>query len=460
VPENLDWKEKYRTSVRELEAEEQRWRELEKALRRLVGRLCAAGMGTSDRLDTDLEQIAAANRRNADAAELAALTEALAVAASDPSATQPLGPQLLGPQALGPEPLGPPPLAAAHWRSTCAAVRTLLERLMSGDTGNPVGMALREELAAADGDAALAEVLLRMADVVHERSEQIARERLQAATVLSDVSKRLAEMVEYCATSADVERSNFAETESLSGVVMREVKDLTAGLKTATELASLQQIVGKALESVDASVREFRARAEERLLEQTSRTEFMRTRVAALEQEARDLHDKLALERDRARIDPLTGVANRKAFDERIAQEIARRKHTDASVILLVWDIDNFKSINDTYGHRAGDRVLQSVAQCFAMGIRSTDFVARIGGEEFAMVMIGPTLDTALGMANELRAAVEGLRFHCRGKPIRVTASCGITELKEREVAAAAFDRADTALYSAKHAGRNLCIAA
>ncbi len=440
MPENLDWKEKYRTSVLEMEAEERRWREVEKALRRLVARLCAVGTGTSTRMDADLEQIAAANRRHADAAELAALADALSATAGDPTATQPLTP--------------------AQWLSTRAAARTLLERLMSGDTGNPVGKALLDELARADGDAALAEVLLRMAEVVHERGEQIARERLQAATVLSEVSKRLAEMVQYCAASVDVDRSTFADTESLSSQVMREVKDLSAGLETATELASLRLVVGKALESVDTSVRQFRVRAEERLLEQTSRADFMRSRVAELELEARELHDKLALERDRARIDPLTGVANRKAFDERIAQEIARRKHTDATVILLVWDIDNFKSINDTYGHRAGDRVLQSVAQCFAMGIRATDFVARIGGEEFAMVMVGPTKDTALRMAEELRAAVEALRFHCRGKPIKVTASCGITELKDREVAAAAFDRADAALYSAKHAGRNLCIAA
>jgi diguanylate cyclase len=104
--------------------------------------------------------------------------------------------------------------------------------------------------------------------------------------------------------------------------------------------------------------------------------------------------------------------------------------------------------------------VLQSVARCFATGVRSTDFVARIGGEEFAMIMIGLPLDAAVGMANELRAAVEALRFHFRGKPIRVTASCGITEIKENESAERAFDRADAALYRAKDAGRNACIAA
>ncbi|HMD75337.1 MAG TPA: GGDEF domain-containing protein, partial [Steroidobacteraceae bacterium] len=163
--------------------------------------------------------------------------------------------------------------------------------------------------------------------------------------------------------------------------------------------------------------------------------------------------------RDRARIDPLTGVANRKAFDERIAQEVARRMHTNGAVTLLIWDIDNFKTINDSYGHRAGDRVLQSVARCFALGVRSTDFVARVGGEEFAMVMIGLSMDTAMRMANELRAAVEALRFHFRGTPVRVTVSCGFTEIKDREPHETAFDRADAALYRAKNGGKNLCVA-
>jgi diguanylate cyclase len=122
--------------------------------------------------------------------------------------------------------------------------------------------------------------------------------------------------------------------------------------------------------------------------------------------------------------------------------------------------LDNFKAINDSYGHRAGDRVLQSVATCFLSGLREEDFVARIGGEEFVVLLTGLPFERALRIADELRAGVEALRFHFRGTPVRVTVSCGLTELRAGDAAGAAFDRADAALYRAKRGGKNLCIAA
>jgi diguanylate cyclase len=127
---------------------------------------------------------------------------------------------------------------------------------------------------------------------------------------------------------------------------------------------------------------------------------------------------------------------------------------------MLLWDIDSFKGINDSYGHRAGDRVLQSVAACFTAALRADDFVARIGGEEFAVLLTGLNLAEAMAVANQVRSAVEALRFHFRGTPVRVTVSCGITELHQNDASEAAFDRADAALYRAKHGGKNLCVAA
>jgi len=196
------------------------------------------------------------------------------------------------------------------------------------------------------------------------------------------------------------------------------------------------------------------------LLEFTGRAERMRTRIADLERETMELHSKLASEKQDARLDPLTGVANRKSFEERFAQEIARKPRADAPMAMLLWDIDSFKFINDSYGHRAGDRVLQSVAACFMAAVRSGDFVARIGGEEFVVLLSGLELADALRTANQVRSAVEALRFHFRGTPVRVTVSCGVTELQEHDAAESAFDRADSALYRAKHGGRNLCVAA
>jgi diguanylate cyclase len=129
---------------------------------------------------------------------------------------------------------------------------------------------------------------------------------------------------------------------------------------------------------------------------------------------------------------------------------------------MLVWDIDRFKRINDTYGHRAGDRVLREVASCFAGRLRTSDFVARIGGEEFCTLLVGTDAEAALRVANELREAIANLKLLFHGTPVRVTVSCGLTTLRDDDTADAAkiFDRADAALYRAKDAGRNLCIAA
>jgi diguanylate cyclase len=214
------------------------------------------------------------------------------------------------------------------------------------------------------------------------------------------------------------------------------------------------------LDAVTEQVCAFRARESDRVLESNGRAERMRARIADLERETQELHCKLDLEKHVARLDPLTGVANRKSYDERFALEIGRRAAGDTPLVMQLWDIDNFKMINDSYGHRAGDRVLQSVAACFKSSLRSSDFVARIGGEEFAVLLNGLKAAEAMKLANQLRIAVESLRFHFRGVPVRVTVSCGISQLTPDDSPETAYERADRALYQAKGGGKNLCVAA
>jgi len=470
MSETADWKQKYRDSLREMEAEEKRWREVEQVLRRLIGRLCAAGMGLDPHLDDELTALAAANRRNADALLLEKLAESLTVAVVAVDATSPLrrlsasaSPRLTAPPP-NLVPTAPRPAAAdaksERWNSTCAALAALLERLKTGETDHSTLRNLVDELAKAETDAALAAVVARAADLIHERGESLARERLQAAAVLSEVTQRLEEMSGYLAESTSASRSRFDDTESLNDTVMSHVRELTDEVSGATDLGRLQSAVSARLESVARQICDFRAREATRLVEYDGRAEHMRERIADLEREAQELHSKLDLEKHGARLDPLTGIANRKSFDERFAQEITRREQGGAPLVMLLWDIDNFKVINDSYGHRAGDRVLQSVAGCFTSALRAGDFVARIGGEEFAVLLRGLELPKAVNIANQVRVAVEALRFHFRGTPVRVTVSCGITELNSDDASGGAFDRADAALYRAKSGGKNLCIAA
>jgi diguanylate cyclase len=459
VNDNADWKEKYRDSLREMEVEESRWRQIEQALRRLVGRLCAAGMGMNPQLDEELVVLAAANRRGAPAEELERLAGSLTAAIIAVDAVSPV---------VQTASAAPPPLHTAaarasgdpnavRWNSTCAAVGVVLECLKSENAGGAVEQLLGELPNAAD-DARLADIVGRAADLVRERCETFAQERVKSASVLSQVTERLGEMAIYLNETGSATRTGFEDTASFNDEVISQVRELTGEARGATELAALQSLVSTRLETVSRQISDFRAREAARQREQSGRTERMHARIADLEREAQDLYRKLDHEKHGARLDPLTRVANRKSFDERFAREIESRTNNPSA--MLLWDIDDFKVINDSYGHRAGDRVLQTVANCFASGLRTEDFIARIGGEEFVILLSGLEPALALRIADELRAAIEALRFHFRGTPVRVTASCGITELRRGDAPGAAFDRADAALYRAKREGKNQCIAA
>jgi diguanylate cyclase len=479
MSDTLDWKQKYRDSLIEMQAEEERWRHAERVLRRLIGRLCAAGMGVDPQLDDELSALAAANRRNADAEELARMADSLtttvvAVDTVAPVASTRRVPVLVpptSPAAAGAAPLGTAapgvaaPIAvtapaAASLLQIQSAVNALLQRLPATATQSGTLQTLIHELPRATTDAGLAAIIARVADLVHQHGELLARERLQVVAVLGEVNKRLDEVARYLRDSNNATQTRYDDAQSHNDAVMWQVRELTGEISTAKEFGALQTLVTTRLERVAREVCDFRAREENRMLEYHGRSEQMRARIADLEHESKELQAKLHNEKNDARLDPLTGVANRKSFDERFAQDIQRRRRGDGVSAMLLWDIDNFKQINDTYGHRAGDRVLQNVATCFTAAARGTDFVARIGGEEFVLLLSGVQLEEAMQIANRVRSAVEELRFHFRGAPVKVTVSCGITELAANDAAEATFDRADGALYRAKHSGKNMCVAA
>ena len=404
-------------------------------------------MGVDPSLDFELSALASANRRNAAAEELAEFSHSLTqtVAAVDAVAPVRSG--------------GERHAASAADAQTRAAIAALLQRLAVSDEASRTH-ALLGALADAKTDAAMATVIAGVAALVHELREQLARERSQAAQILSDVTQRLGEMAAYLTESADASHTRYDDAKNHNETVIWQVRELNSEVGNAKELGVLQSLVAARLERVVAQVSSFRAREEDRLLEYSGRAEKMRLRIADLEREARDLKSTLASAEHDARLDPLTGIANRKSFDERFGREILKAPRSQPPLVILLWDLDGFKGINDTYGHRAGDRVLQSVAACLVAAARGDDFVARVGGEEFVVLLQSVPLTEAIAIADEIRAAIENLRFHFRGSPVRVTASCGLTPLQEADSPGGAFERADAALYRAKHAGKNSCVAA
>jgi diguanylate cyclase len=180
-------------------------------------------------------------------------------------------------------------------------------------------------------------------------------------------------------------------------------------------------------------------------------------RVASREVQA--LRNDLEEARRQAMSDPLTSVANRKAFDDRLAKEMAAASESGADLALVLLDIDHFKRFNDSFGHVIGDEALKLVAHALVAGVKGRDMVARYGGEEFAVILPATSLAHALGLANGLGAAVKGRRMLLKstGRDLgRITVSLGVARYRPGESASDLVRRADAALYAAKNRGRDM----
>ncbi len=216
-------------------------------------------------------------------------------------------------------------------------------------------------------------------------------------------------------------------------------------------------MVRSRLEVVSLHMHAFVAAEERRCEDGERRLQAMNERLQSLEQETHELRSRVSEHRSRALLDALTGIPNRLAFEQRMAQELVRWKRYPSPMALLVWDVDGFKQINDTYGHKAGDKALKTIAHLLARHIRETDFMARYGGDEFVMLFLGADLAAAKVLAEDLRVAVQNCGFHDHGTRVPVTISCGITVFGPHDIPERVFDRADRALYMAKQQGRNCC---
>ncbi|MDH5325802.1 MAG: GGDEF domain-containing protein [Gammaproteobacteria bacterium] len=155
--------------------------------------------------------------------------------------------------------------------------------------------------------------------------------------------------------------------------------------------------------------------------------------------------------------DPLTGIGNRSAMNTSVQREIELASRHNRSLGIIMMDVDHFKTINDTYGHSAGDLCLQSLVECTEKSVRISDMIFRYGGEEFVIVLPETDIQGVLRLAKRIRRRVERLQTQVNKQQISMTVSLGITVLAETDDDKSLFARADEALYKAKREGRN-CI--
>lgn len=248
----------------------------------------------------------------------------------------------------------------------------------------------------------------------------------QNAQVIRSVLLDLASAIQRLDGATDKSTSNLSS-----------VRDSVRGMKLPQDITDCQRLILSELDKVIGT-------------NHTLRTELESAKADLAEQ-----HRQIESLQMAARVDGLTQVANRAYFDEYLAGALRHFQRYKEPFSLMLVDIDHFKSINDTHGHQAGDRILRAMTKKMKAAVRGSDFVARYGGEEFAVVLIRADLAVALQVAESVRDSVETTAFRLEATTLRVTVSVGVAEVLAGDTAESIIARADEALYKAKGNGRN-----
>jgi diguanylate cyclase (GGDEF)-like protein len=292
-------------------------------------------------------------------------------------------------------------------------------------------------------------------DVIKLIISSMSEERVSAQHFLLSINDALSGVHTAVVTSLNKSRKISEEMAKLDETISRQIKELSSNAVSATSLEELKSLVStkmgaitKAINSKEALERE----EKEALLESLT---IMESRLGDVEKEAEQYKKHLADQKFKSLLDALTKLPNRAALDERMEIEYKRWNRYDHQLCLAVIDIDFFKRINDTYGHSAGDKTLKVIATALKKSLRTTDFIARFGGEEFVILFPETHLNGIEKPLNKIREGIKKIPFKFKNKSVSITVSIGVTAFRADDNPLKVFDRADAALYEAKNSGRD-----
>ncbi len=454
VATDQQWKAKYRELVDELEEKERAWSKLEAALRGACSKLAMAALGQSSELDAAIDHVMAVLRSDPTTLNLDSSMTGLMRALKAETAVE----RKSAPVGAAPGGVVIVPTSSVVTDEIVSLLRALVRRLAEmpplAETANM--LARRLEIGVPEGGW---EPFLRsVADAVGEVVNALEAQRSELEDFLEQVTQQLADFEDWTRWQAGAAQNRRDETAGLELTVQAEMVHLQQEVVASPDLEYLKTKVKTRLDNVARELVEFRRKEERRHAEDERRASELKSEVSKLKGKTDELIKLCAEQEARLMIDSLTNVHSRYAYERRLEEEFQRWQRHSQPLSFTVWDIDLFKRINDSYGHEAGDRLLRGVADLFARNKRAEDFLARIGGEEFVLLLPATELDAAKGVAEKLRACVEAAAIRHHGEPVKVTVSAGLTEFRPGDTPTTVYERADRALYQAKQQGRNRCL--
>ena len=295
-------------------------------------------------------------------------------------------------------------------------------------------------------------------DIVNSISrslQKLDREKRELESFIQKVSKQLGEISGAVSAGQQDHLCDHEEANLIRQFVQEGMDLIQNSFQASEDLKQLKQEINRNISDIRGGVDDFVERFNDRHSATEERNLRLTEQLSQMEQETQELQVMLMENREKLLYDALTGVYSRVAYEERLEQELARWTRYQTPFAYVIIDIDHFKRINDEFGHNAGDKALKLLGQMMQEYLRKSDYVFRIGGEEFVLVLTSTSAEKAATMVEKMRAAIADSEFHFKGERVQLTLSAGITETRTGDQVESIYERADAALYKAKDSGRN-----
>jgi diguanylate cyclase len=488
--DNKDWKAKYFDGLEQLEENLARWTELEDLLRKAISRLALTATGTHKKLDRLLNNIRQHSRNKdndaleADLQKLATLLTQIDDETNKEKNTlvQDHILSLIGQlqldkqfqQQLSEFKQSISTLSSEECISRFATLMnefldfepsdktsikevflTLIDKIAFTHGGSDQLSAIKEDLDHTFNIDSWHSYLDQIIGEVRIIIQTINDEKVEFESLIVDVTRQLNEISSVLTDEYSDNLQGRKETQHLQSLMDQNVKNIQSSVEQAQDLDGLKVSINARLESIRQGVNDFVVNDTHRFKKSEDRNTALQKQIKLMEDESEQLKLKLTENRQQLMFDTLTGARSRLSYDEILDQEITRWTRYQEIFSYALLDIDHFKNINDQFGHHAGDKALQIVANLMSRHIRKSDFLFRVGGEEFVLLLPKTSLAAATPLVEKIRSSVGQTSFHFKRKKVEIRLSGGITTILKNDNAESIYERADSALYEAKNGGRD-----
>ena len=294
--------------------------------------------------------------------------------------------------------------------------------------------------------------------VIGAISKNVTLERRHNEKFVLHLQSSLSGVNETVGDSIEKVEQSLSEKNRKNETLLGDIESIEDAVDSSSDLQQLKKQASSYLAKMSASINDNKQSDQDEQRALMTLLNDMQSQLATLEGETADYKKRLIELKHRSNHDPLTKIPNRIAYNQRVEMEYRRWQRSKLPLSMAVIDIDHFKNINDTYGHAAGDKTLQVIAQTINKTLRTTDFLARWGGEEFVALFPDTNQERLETVLEKIRSKIESIPFRFRDKKVTITVSIGAAGFIPKDNIERVFDSADSNLYKAKKSGRNRCI--